>query len=82
MTTNEKYLGDDFGYDFEVAGIGQVGSSNSHKDAKGTGLVRVSNASSLGDGDFFMWGHNNLATVGSITDVPLLLMHDGAVNGM
>ncbi|MEJ0054305.1 MAG: hypothetical protein WDN75_00830 [Bacteroidota bacterium] len=60
LTTNEKYLGDDFGYDFEVAGIGQVGSSNSHKDAKGTGLVRVSNASSLGDGDFFMWGHNNL----------------------
>jgi hypothetical protein len=45
-------------YAGEVAGIGQDDASNSHNDAQGSGIVRINTPSSLSDGDFMIWGHN------------------------
>jgi len=58
-------------FDHDVAGIGRIDVSNLHNDAQGTGMVRISNPTNLGDGEFFIWGHNNgtLAT-DNTTDVP------------
>ncbi|SEB72851.1 hypothetical protein SAMN04489761_1585 [Tenacibaculum sp. MAR_2009_124] len=46
-------------YDHEVAGIGRVDASNLHNDSQGTGIVRISNPTNLGNNEFFMWGHDN-----------------------
>ncbi|RYM33887.1 T9SS type A sorting domain-containing protein [Brumimicrobium glaciale] len=67
----ENYLGAKYGitiandlythqavYAGEVAGIGQDDGSNSHNDAQGSAIVRINNPSSLSDGDFMIWGHN------------------------
>ncbi|RYM33885.1 T9SS type A sorting domain-containing protein [Brumimicrobium glaciale] len=45
-------------YAGEVAGIGQDDASNSHNDAQGSAMVRINTPSSLNDGDFMIWGHN------------------------
>lgn len=61
LTSNDTYTGDNSGldFDFDVAGIGRVNSTNIHNDSKGTGIVRMFNPSSLGDDEFLIWGHNN-----------------------
>jgi hypothetical protein len=66
---NEDNAGSDF--DYEVAGIGRVDASNLQNDSQGTGIVRILNATDLGDNEFFIWGHNNgdLSTANT-TDVP------------
>mgnify|MGYP003669296635 CR=1 FL=1 len=53
----------------EVFGIGRE-SDGSHTVAKGTGIIEVSNASSLGNGDYLLIGHNNaaLTTTASVGD--------------
>jgi len=57
-------------YDFDVAGIAQIASGGNHKDAKGSGIVRMWNPSDLGDGEFLMWGRDNSVLSSSqITDV-------------
>jgi len=43
---------------FEVFGIGQE-SDGSNSTAQGTGLIEVSNASALGNGDYLLIGHDN-----------------------
>ncbi len=68
LSANDVYQGDNGGngnYDYDVAGIGRVNSTNFHDDSKGTGIVRVYNPSNLGDNEFFMWGHDN----GSVTTI-------------
>jgi len=45
-------------YNNELAGIGQFGSDDNHPDAKGTGMVRINNPSSLNTGDYLMWAHD------------------------
>ncbi|MCH6235253.1 T9SS type A sorting domain-containing protein [Cognataquiflexum rubidum] len=71
---NDVYVMDDpanGNYDHEVAGIGRFDVSNMHLDAQGTGLVRILNASNLGDNEFLMWGHDNgIAQATEFIDVP------------
>jgi len=45
-------------YAGEVAGIGRDDATNLNNDAKGSAMVRINNPSSLDDGDFMIWGHN------------------------
>ncbi len=53
---------------FQAAGIGMQ-SSTSLSSARG-GIVEMSNPTSLANGDFLMWGHDNATTVSSTSDVP------------
>ncbi|MCB0489073.1 MAG: T9SS type A sorting domain-containing protein [Cyclobacteriaceae bacterium] len=54
-------------YDFEVAGIGQASDGSNHRDAKGTGIVRMWNPKNLGNSEFLMWGHDNATLASSTT---------------
>lgn len=70
---NDLYLQDtpaNGNYDFDVAGIGQIGGAN-QTNSRGTGIVRVSNPSNLNNNEFFIWGHDNgLLEANEQTDVP------------
>jgi hypothetical protein len=44
---------------YDVAGIGQEDASNFHNDAMSAGILEISNPSSLSDGDYLLFGHNN-----------------------
>jgi len=74
LTSNDLYNKDNAGngnFDFEVAGIGRVDASNIHSSAQGSGIVRVTNPSGLGNDEFLFWGHNNLSTQATeLSDVP------------
>ena len=62
LDADDLYNEDDGGagnYDHDVAGIGRVDASNEHTDSKGTGIVRILNASDLDDDEFYIWGHDN-----------------------
>lgn len=62
LGANDVYTMDNGGngnYDFEVAGIGQAADGTNHRDAKGTGIVRMWNPNALGNNDFLIWGHDN-----------------------
>jgi hypothetical protein len=63
-------------FDFGVAGIGQATDGSNHKDAKGSGVVRMWNPSGLGNGEFLIWGHNNLNFSGGITDVDGVIIQE------
>jgi Secretion system C-terminal sorting domain len=54
-------------YDFDVAGIGQASDGSYHRDAKGSGVVRMWNPSSLSNNAFFFWGHDGIALKSSTT---------------
>lgn len=72
LSTNDVYNEDDNGnYDFEVAGIGRIGASDLHVDAKGSGIVRVNNVGDLDNEEFFMWGHDNADLEATSTDAPI-----------
>ncbi|MDQ3190825.1 MAG: T9SS type A sorting domain-containing protein [Bacteroidota bacterium] len=58
------------GHGYEVAGIGQTSITDNHTVARGSGRVQISTPSLLTDGDFLLWGHNNLALTLNTTDVP------------
>jgi hypothetical protein len=46
----------------DVAGLGQeIGSCNRQLDAQGPGPVRMWNPTALGNGEYLLWGHNELA---------------------
>ncbi|MCE7990893.1 MAG: hypothetical protein HEP71_02895 [Roseivirga sp.] len=71
LTANDVYDQDDNGdFDFEVAGIGRINSSDLHLDAKGSGIVRINDPQDLDDEEFLMWGHDNAALAATNTDVP------------
>lgn len=74
ITGLNVYTNDDVSngnFDYEVAGIGRVNSSNEHTDAKGSGMVRINSANDLDDNEFLLWGHDNQPAFGSeISDVP------------
>ncbi len=57
-------------YDHDVAGIGRFNNANQQTDSRGTGIVRVLNASDLEDGDYYFWGHDNGALSAQTTNVP------------
>lgn len=59
LDANTVYEGGASGYDYEVAGIGQAANGSQNLTAQGEGLVKISNASNLGNDEFLMWGHDN-----------------------
>ena len=61
----------------ELAGIGQESSTDNHTDAQGTGIVRISTPSSLNDGDYMLWGHNDGALASQTSEFPAALISDG-----
>ncbi len=73
-TTGNLYVQDDPAngdHDHDVAGIGRVGFTAQHTDARGSGLVRIYGATGLGNNEFMLWGHQGgaIGTWGS-TDFP------------
>lgn len=58
-------------YDNEIAGIGRENGFEEDNDSQGPGMVRVNNASSLDNNDYFIWGHDNgnISAFG-VTDIP------------
>ena len=69
LNANDKYTGDNNGYDFDVAGIGQATDGSNHLSAKGAGIVRINNPQGLANNEFFMWGHNRGALEYTTNDV-------------
>ncbi|ANW95343.1 hypothetical protein AXE80_03135 [Wenyingzhuangia fucanilytica] len=57
---NDVYKGDDNGYDYQVAGIGQDTNANANSSAKGTGVVAISNPSDLDNDEYLIWGQNTI----------------------
>lgn len=55
--TNDKYVFDNT-HGNEVAGIGQETTTDQHVAAQ-AGVITISNASTLGDGDYVLFGHDN-----------------------
>lgn len=67
LSANDVYTMDTGGngdHDFGVAGIGQASDGSNHRDAQGSGLikVRVWNSSDLDNGEFLMWGYDDMPT--------------------
>lgn len=48
-------------FDYDLAGIGRMNSSNLHSDSRGTGIVQINNPTNLGDDEYLIWGHNDSA---------------------
>lgn len=46
-------------YDYDVAGIGRISSTDLHNDSKGTGIVEINNPTGLDNNEFLIWGHDN-----------------------
>jgi hypothetical protein len=73
LSASDIYDEDNAGsnFDYEVAGIGRIDASNIQNDSQGTGIVRILNATDLGNDEFFIWGHDNgdLSTTNT-SDVP------------
>jgi len=63
-------------FDFDVAGIGQASDGSNHRDAKGNGVVRMWNPGNLTNGEFLIWGHNNLNFSGGNTDVDGVIIQE------
>lgn len=58
--SNDRYAYDTPGtYEHYVAGIGRETISSFHQDAQGPAIVRIYSPSSLDDGDYLLWGHDN-----------------------
>ncbi|AXP81547.1 hypothetical protein CJ739_2474 [Mariniflexile rhizosphaerae] len=59
LASNDFYTRDNPGngdFDHHVAGIGQASDGSNHTESKGTGIVRISDPSSLANGSFLFWG--------------------------
>ncbi|NQX98097.1 MAG: hypothetical protein HRT73_09495, partial [Flavobacteriales bacterium] len=73
VIANDMFAYDALGtYENEVAGIGRDDASNFHQDAQGTAIVRINTPSSLNDGDYLFFGHDNASfTLSNTADVPV-----------
>lgn len=68
--SNDKYVFDNT-HGNEVAGIGQESSTDQHVAAQ-AGVITISNASTLGDGDYVLFGHDNAGIDSWVTtDTPV-----------
>jgi hypothetical protein len=79
LSSDDIYTMDDSGngnFDYNVAGIGQASDGSNHRDAKGSGVVRMWNPNNLGNGEFLIWGHNNLNFSGGNTDVDGVIIQE------
>lgn len=74
LATEDLYLQDspaNGNYDYDVAGIGQITSAQKQINSRGTGIIRIHNATGMDDNEFYFWGHNNLAGIATeFIDVP------------
>lgn len=74
LTSSDIYVQDLPGngdYDHDVAGIGRMSASSIQADSRGTGVVRINNATGLGSNEFLIWGHdNNVLGAWGSTDFP------------
>lgn len=73
LVNNDIYTNDNAAngnYDFDVAGIGQASAAAQQLDSKGTGIVEISGATGLGNGEYYFWGHDGASQWASTTDVP------------
>lgn len=74
MVIANNYFNYNLSHGNEVAGIGREDASNFHDDSQGSSFVRINTPSSLNDGDYLIWGHDNGdMTNNNIADV------DGAI---
>jgi hypothetical protein len=79
LSASDLYSMDDVGngnFDFNVAGIGQASDGSNHRDAKGSGVVRMWNPNGLANGEFLIWGHNSLNFSGGNTDVDGVIIQE------
>lgn len=74
LSSNDIYSidnGVNWNYDNEIAGIGRLNGFEQDNDSRGPGMVRINSSSSLGNSDFFIWGHDNAAIASfGVTDYP------------
>ena len=68
LSGNDKFAHDGT-HGNELAGIGREDASNEHLDAQGESIVRIS-ATSLDDGDYLMWGHDNGNLISTTSGIP------------
>lgn len=71
LTANDHYALEGTGHYYKVSGIGMEGG-NSVTDAEGGSLVRINSASSLANGDYLLWGHDNASLTVNSTNVPAI----------
>ncbi|WP_100614984.1 proprotein convertase P-domain-containing protein [Confluentibacter citreus] len=63
LASNDIYSRDNPGngdFDHHVAGIGQANDGSNHTDSQGTGIVRISNPSTLSNNKFLFWGEETI----------------------
>ncbi|OFY20727.1 MAG: hypothetical protein A2W98_01280 [Bacteroidetes bacterium GWF2_33_38] len=71
ITIANDYFAYEASHPNELAGIGRDDALNLHNDAKGSGIARVDNPSDLGDGEYFLFGHDNQSIASwSTSDCP------------
>lgn len=58
LSITNDYYNFEVSHGVEVAGIGRVDANNLHVAAR-AGIVTISNASDLGDGEYVLFGHDN-----------------------
>ena len=58
LTISDDYYNFEVSHGVEVAGIGRYNATNQHVAAR-AGIVTISNASNLNDGEYVLFGHDN-----------------------
>ena len=66
--SNDLY-GFDATHGNDLAGIGQESGAN-QVDSRGNGIIRISNPSSLNNGDYLLWGHDGDSLTSQIGEIP------------
>jgi hypothetical protein len=72
LAANDLYDNDDVGngnYDFDVAGIGQAAAAAQNLSAQGS-IVRIYGGVGLGNGEYYIWGHDGGALSPVTTNIP------------
>lgn len=74
LSANDFYTMDNSGngnFDYDVAGIGQASDGSRKKEARGTGVVRMSlqSTASVSDGEFLLWGHDGATLTSNFSDI-------------
>jgi hypothetical protein len=58
VTITNDYFSYDASFGSDVAGIGRISVDDFHTTAQSAGILRISNATGLDDGEFLLFGHN------------------------
>jgi hypothetical protein len=59
ITIPTDYYAHQASYKYDLAGIGQMNSNNYHYAAQSAGILKISDASAMDDGDYFLFAHDN-----------------------